>query len=146
MPDLELKSVKLTEDAYTILQRSESYTWGQIGMVKSQQDWRWEGRVNEHLMRNNSKGAGGSDVPPTLSGLMMTHHRRRDAKSFKNDALLLESELALNPDDTRSQFYLANTYKDMHDFDGAIINYVKRIKMGGWQEEVFMSAYSIAQV
>ena len=59
----------------------------------------------------------------------------RDISLFKN---ALESD-PNDPDAIRYYFYIANSYYNLGDYKNAIIYYKKRIKMGGWIEEVFYS-------
>lgn len=71
---------------------------------------------------------------------------RREADVYRRDALMLEEALLDKPDDTRTVFYLAQSYRDAEDYDLAIRYYEKRAEMGGWREEVFVSLYQLALV
>jgi len=62
---------------------------------------------------------------------------------FERDAKLLEDGLAKEPENVRYMFYLAQTYKCVGRFTDAIAMYKKRIKAGGWAEEIWYSHYSI---
>ena len=55
------------------------------------------------------------------------------------DAKLLEKELKKNPNHPRNQFYLAQSYRDAGKTSQAAKHYKKRIKMGGFIEEVYVS-------
>jgi tetratricopeptide (TPR) repeat protein len=56
---------------------------------------------------------------------------------------LLEQGLVDEPDNGRYMFYLAQTFKCIGKYKEAIDMYKKRIKAGGWDEEVWHSYYSI---
>jgi|TARA_Y100000034_G_scaffold102324_1_gene127138 tetratricopeptide (TPR) repeat protein len=56
--------------------------------------------------------------------------------TFNNSS---QRELAQIPDDQRSTFYLAQSYKDANEVQKAIEKYSKRIELGGCIEEVFYS-------
>ena len=66
---------------------------------------------------------------------------------FLRDIRLLTTELREEPTNTRTCFYLANSYRDIKGQDEkAIEYYTKRIEMGGWIEEMFYSAYEIGNI
>ena len=64
---------------------------------------------------------------------------------FERDKRLLEQGLIDDPTNGRYMFYLAQTLKDSNHLKEAIAMYKKRIIIGGWQEEVWHSHYSIGQ-
>ena len=59
---------------------------------------------------------------------------------------ILFAEYEKNPNDTRSVFYLAQSYRDLGDTDSAISWYQRRIDMHGWDEECFVAALEIAKL
>ncbi len=63
---------------------------------------------------------------------------------FERDIRLLSESLRRDPDNCRSMFYLAQSYKDSGRFEEAIDWYARRVQAGGWQEEVWYSLYMIA--
>lgn len=69
--------------------------------------------------------------------------RDTNPNKYKDDAEILEQALEKEPDNDRYQFYLAQSYKDAGMYDKAISAYKKRIEMGKWYEEVYMSYYGI---
>jgi tetratricopeptide (TPR) repeat protein len=56
---------------------------------------------------------------------------------------MLEKALIDEPDNIRYQFYLAQSYFDSQQWEKAEAAYVKRILMGGWEEEQYYAAYRI---
>ena len=62
----------------------------------------------------------------------------------ERDLRLLKEELAEKPNDARSLFYIAQTYKDLGRWYDALNHYTKRIAAGGFQEEVWYSMYMAA--
>ena len=48
-------------------------------------------------------------------------------------------ELKKNPEDARSQFYLAQSYRDAGENELSLEHYRQRSLMGGWKEEVYYS-------
>lgn len=98
--------------------------------------WRYEGVVHEY---------------PTLDQ-DVTELRLPDARiiatasgrDYLEDARLLEEYLAYHPGDTRTAFYLAQSYYDAGDFQQAERGYRARVRMGGWPEEIFYSLFRLA--
>jgi glycosyltransferase involved in cell wall biosynthesis len=71
--------------------------------------------------------------------------RSQDPEKYARDRDLLLAEVARNPDDARSVFYLAQSYFDLGDFANARTWYDRRAAMGGWEEEVFRSMFRVAE-
>jgi tetratricopeptide (TPR) repeat protein len=65
---------------------------------------------------------------------------------YERDIRLLTSALDDKPDNARYTFYLANSYRDSFKHKKAIETYHKRIKLGGWEEEIWYSKYSIGNI
>lgn len=53
----------------------------------------------------------------------------------QRDIRMLKEALTTDPKNCRYWFYLANTYRDVQDYHGAILAYQQRIDIGGWFEE-----------
>lgn len=62
-----------------------------------------------------------------------------DREKYKKDYYFLKKYMEEHPTNIRTQFYLAQSAFDAHMFDLAEKEYLKRIEMGGWPEEVFYS-------
>lgn len=81
-----------------------------------------------------------------IEGVWFLDHANGSSRSEKTerDLRLLKESLAENPNDQRSLFYIANTLKDLGRYYDALGYYKRRIKAGGWDEEVWYSAYMAA--
>ena len=95
------------------------------------------------------------NITETRKDAWIIYHAEEGAKShgktpeekYINDAGLLENELKKHPDDTRSQFYLAQSYlsasyssNSSDHQEKAYTNYIKRSKMiNGWSDENYIS-------
>ena len=55
----------------------------------------------------------------------------------QRDIRLLKEALTTDPKNPRYWFYLANTYRDIRDYQNAILAYNQRIEIGGWYEELY---------
>jgi tetratricopeptide (TPR) repeat protein len=71
--------------------------------------------------------------------------RSLDPQKYARDADLLLAEVERNPEDARSVFYLAQSYFALGDFVNARKWYARRAEMGGWDEEVYVAMYRIAE-
>ncbi len=104
--------------------------------------WQWQGPVHEYLEHLH-----GSNRREVRNDVWIICHEGEGARSqdstaeqkFLRDADLLERELQANPEDSRSQFYLAQSYRHAGHFDKAYEAYRRRAAMAGWAEENFMA-------
>ena len=112
--------------------------------------YRWEGPVHNYLVE-----LGGEQRRETRKDAWIIYHDAQGAKShgvtqeekFLRDARLLEAELARDPTDARSQFYLAQSYRDAEQFERAIEHYKKRAAMeNGYDEERFMAQLEVGRI
>lgn len=137
---------KLTKDAYSLIY-GDSFTYHRLQIFRNSPElgWRYEGVVHEYP--TSKKNNFTKDI---ITGKYYIDSRRlgsrsKDPKKYLRDAQLLEEDLIKNPNNDRSVFYLAQSYFDYGDISKGIENYRKRIKMGGWYEEVFYSYYRVAK-
>lgn len=65
------------------------------------------------------------------------------ANKYERDRALLEAEQKRNPDDPRTAFYLAQTYRGLGDTEAAVRQFAKRAAMEGWDEETFYAQYQL---
>lgn len=75
--------------------------------------------------------------------------RNKDPDKYKKDALTLEKVLETENDfamRNRYLFYLAQSWRDAGDYQKAMLFYKKRIEMGGWTEEVYVSAVNVMNI
>jgi glycosyltransferase involved in cell wall biosynthesis len=132
----------LDKDAYTIKIRYDGNTYSRFSVVKSALDWRWRGVVHEVIDSQFSRTYG------LIEGVEMViiggGDRSQDPTKFLKDALLLETALKEDPYDARNVFYLAQSYRCAGIPDLALKNYLRRVELMGWDQEVFWSLYSIA--
>ena len=99
--------------------------------------WKYHGAVHEVMMGPNA------EVPPERVPEAWILHEKdiksaeRDLERWRRDAKILEAKHQENPKDTRTTFYLAQTYDCLGMGAHAIRLYEKRVALGGWHEEVF---------
>jgi len=132
----------LTADGYSVRIDDGTVYW-RVQLFRDGVPWRYAGVLHEVAV---------CDVPHTkqrLEGDYRIESRRlgarnQDPQKYVRDAAILQAEVDRNPHDTRSVFYLAQSYFDAGDFAAARRWYDRRAAMGGWQEEVYYSLYRVA--
>jgi len=129
----------LTHDVYLVMQGSEQVHYKNARIVKNKGYTYW-GVTHEYLNTNNN----GTYRLIDKDQLFIQDIGDGGAKSDKSerDIRLLLKGLEENPNSDRYCFYLANTYRDIGNYEEALKYYKKRIDLGGWIEEVWQSYYS----
>lgn len=121
-------------DAYELMVRFCELRYWRKQIFKSGAGWKYVGAVHEVAVP--TKACVGQRLH--LPYYIVEASSNREGK-FAEHARLLEAAIAKDPNDTRSWFYLANSYFDDRRLLEAFDAYEHRIQMGGWREEVFYS-------
>jgi len=122
----------LTADVYTVAQGSSKFNYFNVRLIKTSLDFKCVGSTHEYYdinsIRINDIGDGGC---------------KED--KFERDIRLLEDDLKNDPNNTRTHFYLASSYKNSGNYLKAIEHFKKRISLGGWIEENWYSRYELGK-
>jgi tetratricopeptide (TPR) repeat protein len=133
----------LKSDTYHIFQGSPTFFYKNVRLVKNDPRVSYWGVTHEYVQ-----------TPPDFKyeDLLIETLFIKDigdggakAEKFERDVRLLTKGLEELPDNDRYTFYLANSYRDLGQQQNAIDTYKKRIKIGGWREEIWFSYYSIGK-
>lgn len=135
----------LDADSYMLRIRRDAIDYFFPKLIRATLPWQWQGVLHEYLecpqtFRSDTLH-GNYSIESTTEGA-----RSQNPEKYKHDAEILENALQQEPDNTRYQFYLAQSYRDYGDLEQAIIHYQKRADMGGWPEEVYYSLFQVAQL
>jgi hypothetical protein len=111
--------------------------------------WKWEGPVHNYLVTLE-----GPKQRQRCKDIWIIYHPGEGAKShgltpeqkYLRDAQLLLDDLKQHPDNARSQFYLAQSYKHAKRPQQALQAYQKRVSMKGWVEETFMAQLEVGRI
>lgn len=135
----KFKKSDLTQNSYSIIQKSGSLEYYNTRFVKLAYPWKCVGVTHEYW--------DGSDTGK-LKTVYIDDIGDGGAKAdkFERDMRLLEEGLKEDPTNARYMFYLAQTYKDLKRLPEAIEMYKKRVLAGGWYEEVWFATYQIARL
>lgn len=124
-----------------------------VRLIKTRKNWYYKGVVHEYIEQTHE-----NDTNPKLrldaynkdtnEGITIYQDRTKDddktSKRFNNDKILLLNEYEKKPEDSRTVFYLAQTFSCLNEYDEALKYYEIRSKMGGYEEEVFISLLRVA--
>lgn len=114
-------------------------------VFRSRAKWRFKGAVHEVLCHPERQPPS-HRVPHTLIRHSSGVSAERTKKRWERDILLLSRALEQNPGDTRSAFYLAQSYVWLDRKNEAKAALLKRISMGGWYEEVYQCRMQLAAI
>lgn len=141
-PKFELPALEL--DAYQLKTELGELAYYRTQLVRSKLPWRYEGVLHEYLECKQPFKQG------KLEGLVNRPRtdgaRSADPQKYLKDAAVLEDALKREPSNARYLFYLAQSYRDAGLLEAALANYKKRVKLGGWAEEVWYSMFQGARL
>jgi tetratricopeptide (TPR) repeat protein len=125
----------LVLDGYSIEQRAGNLRYQNTRFVRLNKGIECIGPTHEYYNFPSNCKTG------TLHNVWIEDYGDGGCKSnkFQRDIDLLTEALKKEPNNERYHFYLAQSYKDIGNINEAIIHYSRRIKLGGWKEEVFYS-------
>ena len=129
----------LTADAYQMLQRAGDLSYWNVRLLRRSAAGHYVGATHEALVV--------SGTVEKLPGIWFRDHAdgaNRPGK-FQRDIKLLEAAIAKNPDDARSVYYTAQSYKDLGLPRTAAEVYEHRAVMGGWDEEAWHAKLQAAR-
>ena len=134
---------KLVHDAYFISQGNDSFNYKNVRIVRNRHGFSYWGVTHEYI-KTDLSCVNGTFKPDEI---FINDIGDGGCKSDKveRDINLLKNGLIENPNNDRYTFYLANSYKDKGNYEDAIEYYKKRIEIGGWIEEIWVSHYSIGK-
>lgn len=134
------------DEVYLVPVRYGEMTMMASRIIRTGRGWKYHGVTHEYLAKDGAR-------PPkkTLPGTWINHDRTGQTNdsckpSWERDKALLLRELAANPDDPRTVFYLAQTYFCLGEWKRAREFYERRAGMGLWWEEVYESKYRLGHI
>ena len=135
-------------DAFIIRMGRPEFSWWRTQIFRVDSKWEYRGVLHEY------PACLGKEQPVLVKiiGDYYLNARTMGARNlgitpvekYTKDAEVLEKALLDEPNNTRYQFYLAQSYFDSQQWDKAINAYIARAKLGGWAEEVYYSLYRVA--
>ena len=133
----------LTADSYRVRKIRGPFSYYVPNIIKSGIEWRWIGVIHEYLHSDTERETVHLDHVRITS--LPDGARSHSPDTFRRDAEVLEEALIDEPSNSRYVFYLANAYRDSGELNRAILNYERRATMGGWEEEIFVALWRLAE-
>ena len=140
IPDFK---ASLTKDAYHIFQGSEVFFYKNVRLLKNNPEFSYWGVTHEYVKTLPTSVY--EDIDKSMLFIDDIGDGGSKTNKFLRDIELLQRGLEELPNNDRYTFYLANSYKDSHQYENAIDAYKKRIEIGGWIEETWFSYYCIGK-
>lgn len=133
----------LTLDCYQIPIFESGMVYSLPMLVRAGLNWEYVGRTHEYLdSKNYSCGS------LTKDKIFIRHHHDGGSRAdkFFRDAELLLQDYEQDPRNPRTCFYLGQTFECMNDTQEAIKWYGRRVSLGGWPEEIYVSKLRIGRL
>jgi hypothetical protein len=128
-------------DCYMVRMGSADFEYRLPLALNGSVPFRSIGSVHEYTARVD--GQAHTSAPTDKVRVTMHGGDRSSREKSLWHLSMLEDEIRREPDNARAVFYLANTRRDLGD-PRAVAAYERRIRMGGYAEEVFYSMYRYA--
>ena len=129
-------------DSCNILQGNNDFYYQNMRIVKNNGLFSYIGVTHEYI----STPSNNNLLQIAKDELFITDYGDGGCKNdkFERDIKLLSDGIIAEPNNSeRYHFYLANSYCDIGNYEKAIETYEKRIKIGGWDQEIWYSYYKI---
>lgn len=130
-------------DGYAIRMGRPEFSWWRTQIYKTGIGWKYEGVLHEYAHCPNKNPTNLKKIEGKYYVVARTVGGRNvgvdPVQKYSKDAITLEEALKTEPNNTRYQFYLGQSYFDSQQWEKAIEAYNKRAQMGGWPEEIFYS-------
>ncbi len=128
--------------AIALRQRSSTLACWNLRLARASLDWRAVGRTHERYV------CASEPVFHQITSLWVRDHGDGGSRSdkFSRDIAWLTDQLAETPDDPRTLFYLAQSYRAIGDPLKALILYRRRAAIADGHDEVWYSYLCIGQI
>lgn len=142
--------IVITDKNYTHVNINVEYGslfFKRVQIFNNRLEWVYQGALHEHpILRSKNTKLNILDLEGCYVKAGTFGNRSENPNKYADDAELLEKELLSDPNNKRYVYYLAQSYRDSHQWAKAIKNYEKRSKMGGNPEEVYYSMYMVGKL
>ena len=135
------KSMLNNFQSFNICQGNTTFYYKNMRIVKNNGLYNYVGVTHEYI--NVPDNNTTSSIDKNIFFIKDIGDGGSKHNKFERDIKLLLDGIKEEPNNVRYHFYLANTYHDLGRFAEAIELYNKRIKFGGWNQEVWYSYYRI---
>jgi len=135
------KMILMSGDSFLLLQGNDNYYYQNVRIIKNNGLYKYHGVTHEFIACNTQENK--KNIEKDILFIEDVGDGGSKTNKFERDIKLLLGGIEKNPEDVRYHFYLANSYFDTGQLEKAIEYYEKRIKLGGWEQEIWQSYYRI---
>lgn len=139
-PGEGFKDFKMILPGYTVIQHNGDLKYYNNRFMQCGYNWKCVGATHEYW-----SGDPTGKIPVDVFYIDDINDGGCKSDKTERDIRLLTEEVEADPNNGRAHFYLAQSYKDLGHFEKAIELYKRRIKIGGWFEEVWYAHYQIGK-
>lgn len=141
----DLKSAYLVQQEWYSVSTNKYFN---VRFIKARKGWRYKGVVHEYI--TNTDEREDSNIGRLPETILLYQDRTKDddksSKRFIRDEIMLKEEHKKNPDDTRTVFYLAQTYSCLNVNLNAYYYYRLRTTLLGFYEERYESLFKCGEL
>ena len=131
---LQLNSMGESYGGFNLQQQNSGLIYENTRILRASAPWKCIGYTHEYWGCDGKQT--GSFKTPIITDIGDGGCK---ADKYPRDARLLEDELKEKPDNVRTLFYLGQTYMSLGRNEDAIRVLSRRIELGGWEEEIYIS-------
>jgi len=130
-----LAALGVEQAGVSLKQSAGSLIYSNMRLIRCSEPWICKGATHEAWTCPPAKHITLFESP------VLIDHGDGGCKSdkYERDIRLLNEDLAEMPNDARTHFYLGQTYLCMRDWPNAIKTLKRRVEIGGWDEEVYIT-------
>jgi tetratricopeptide (TPR) repeat protein len=139
-PGVGFKDFKITLPGYSVIQNNGNLKYYNCRFMQCGYNWKCIGATHEYW-----SGDPTGKIPVDIFYIEDVNDGGCKSDKTERDIRLLTEEIEADANNGRAHFYLAQSYKDLGNFEKAIELYKRRIEIGGWFEEVWYSHYQIGK-
>lgn len=143
----------LDKDFYKVKIKLGSIVYYRTQLVRGDQNWKYVGVLHEYITSTDTDLSEafleGAEMHASVSG---DTREIKGRDKYYNDAIIFEKALLTTPKEEldidlerRYVFYMAQSYRDCGNIERSIESYERRVSLGGWEEEIYISLYWIAR-
>lgn len=143
-----LPEIKLDPEfnSYICLNKGQGYEFWRRRIVKNDGSYHYVNKIHELLAPKEGTEEKNADLHGFWFEDLGDGARSKSGIKFLQDLIALENEHKADPNNPRTVFYLAQTYHCIASYSKATEFYLKRVEMGGWEEEVYFSKLQLARM
>lgn len=129
-------------DGYAVKVKRGDFVWYRAQLFnQAKKRWRYEEPLHEYAICDNPNVAKleGDYAWEVRTEGCRSRMFKDNIEKYKNDYEILKKHLEKDPTSVRKQFYAAQSAFDAQMYEIAEKEYLRRVELGGWPEEIFFS-------